>query len=161
MTSFLRLGQNSWVFPKEKILRIHRMARDNLKKSKYFSTSTTTASKYIPKRPRICINWNPPFQTQIYLVNVPLNVNIVKQDLHNKNLFLNFTNWGLKGGISIDTDSGPLGYVLWCCSSRSWEVSPFFSDWLWPYCGIAIRIEETIFEIRPYCLKFNQLSGIP
>ena len=24
--------------------------------------STTTASKYIPKRPRICINWNPPFQ---------------------------------------------------------------------------------------------------
>ena len=27
--------------------------------------------------------------------------------------------WGLKGGISIDTDSGPLGYVLWCCGSRS------------------------------------------
>jgi hypothetical protein len=25
-------------------------------KSNYFSTSTTTASKYIPKRPRICIN---------------------------------------------------------------------------------------------------------
>ena len=33
----------------------HSMARANLKKSKYFSTSTTTASKYIPKRPRICI----------------------------------------------------------------------------------------------------------
>ena len=34
------------------------------------------------KRPRICINWPPPpFQTQIYLVNVPLNVNIAKQDL--------------------------------------------------------------------------------
>ena len=26
--------------------------------------NTTTASKY-----RICINWNPPFQTQIYIVN--------------------------------------------------------------------------------------------
>ena len=34
--------------------------------------------------------------------------------------------WGLKGGISIDTDSGPLGYVFWCCGSRSWEVLTFF-----------------------------------
>ena len=34
----------------------HNMARANLKKIKYFSTSTTTASKYKPKRPRICIN---------------------------------------------------------------------------------------------------------
>ena len=57
------------------------MAGANLKKSKYFSTSTTTASKYIHKRLRICINWNLPFQTQIYLVNVPLNVNNIKQDL--------------------------------------------------------------------------------
>ena len=50
-----------------KILYTHSMARANLKKSKHFSTSTTTASKRIPKRPRICINWNLPFQTQIYL----------------------------------------------------------------------------------------------
>ena len=56
----------------------HSMARANLNKSKKVLTSTTTASKYIPKRPRICINWNPPSQTQIYLVKVPLNVNIVK-----------------------------------------------------------------------------------
>ena len=35
-------------------------ARANLNKSKKILTSTTTASKYIPKRPRICINWNPP-----------------------------------------------------------------------------------------------------
>ena len=60
-------------------------------KSKYFSTSTTTALKDIPKRPRICINRNPLFQTQIYLVKVPLNVNIVKQDLlHEKNNSGNF-----------------------------------------------------------------------
>ena len=59
----------------------HSMARANLNKSKKVLTSTTTASKYIPKRPRICINWNPPFQTQIYLVKVALNVNIVKQNL--------------------------------------------------------------------------------
>ena len=25
----------------------------------------------------------------------------------------------LKGGISIDADSGPLGYILWCCGSES------------------------------------------
>ena len=31
--------------------------------------NTTAASKYIPRRPRISINLNPPFQTQIYLVN--------------------------------------------------------------------------------------------
>ena len=66
----------------------HSMARVNLNKSKKVLTSTTTASKYIPKRHRICINWNPPFQTQIYLVKVPLNVNIVKQDLLNKKQFL-------------------------------------------------------------------------
>ena len=44
------------------------MARANLKNSKYFSTSTTTASKYIPKRPRICINWNHSFQTSLHKI---------------------------------------------------------------------------------------------
>ena len=37
-------------------------------KSEHFSTSTTTASNYIPKRPRICINWNPPFQTSLHKI---------------------------------------------------------------------------------------------
>ena len=32
---------------------------------------------------------------------------------------------GLKGGISIDADSGPLGYVLWCCGSESWDFFTF------------------------------------
>ena len=66
-------------------------------------TYTTTALKYIPKRPRICINWNPPFQTQIYLLKVPLNVNIVKQDLLNKKQFLNFfeVRSERKGGFQL------------------------------------------------------------
>ena len=78
------------------------MARANLNKSKKVLTSTTTASKYIPKRPRICINWNPPFQTQIYLVKVPLNVNIVKQDLLHKKQFLKIL-WSevWKGGFQL------------------------------------------------------------
>ena len=91
-------------------------------------TSTSTASKYIPKRPRICINWYLSFQTQIYLVKIPLNVNIVKQYLLNKKQFLKIL-WSivscLKGGISIDTDSWPLGYVVWCCGSRSQDFFAF------------------------------------
>ena len=58
------------------------MARANLNKNEELVTNTTKTSKYIPKRPRICIN-----QTQIYLVKVPLNVNIVKQDLLHKKSF--------------------------------------------------------------------------
>ena len=37
--------------------------------------NTTKASKYIPKRPIVCINWNPLFPTKIYLVKIPVNVN--------------------------------------------------------------------------------------
>ena len=37
------------------------MAIANLKKSEDFLTNTTAASKYVPRRPRISINWNPPF----------------------------------------------------------------------------------------------------
>ena len=35
--------------------------RATLNKSVWLVTNTTTASKYIPKRTRICIYWNPPF----------------------------------------------------------------------------------------------------
>ena len=33
--------------------------------------------------------------------------------------------WGQQGGISIDADSGPLGYVLWCCGGRSQDFLTF------------------------------------
>ena len=64
----------------------------NLNKSVWLMTNTTTASKYvyIPKRTRIDINWNSPFQTQIYLVKVPLNVNIVKPQILAACLFFHF-----------------------------------------------------------------------
>ena len=35
---------------------LHSMVIDNLNKSEGLVTNTTSASKYIPKRPRICIN---------------------------------------------------------------------------------------------------------
>ena len=74
------------------------MASANLNKSEVFLINTTAASKYKPRRPRICINLNPPFQTHIYLVKVPLVVNIVKQDL----LFLKIL-WSevWKGGFQL------------------------------------------------------------
>ena len=31
----------------------------------------------------------------------------------------------LRGGISIDADCGPLGYVFWCCGSRSQDFFTF------------------------------------
>ena len=64
-----------------KYVTFHSMARGDLNQSKKV---LTTASKDMPKRPRICIYWNPRFQTDIYLVIVPLDVIIVKQDLLKK-----------------------------------------------------------------------------
>ena len=45
-------------------LSTHSMTRANLNKSVWLVTNTTTASKYIPKRTRIWINWNPPFRSK-------------------------------------------------------------------------------------------------
>ena len=42
------------------------MARASLNKSWELVTNTTAASKYIPKRPKIFINWNPPFQNWLH-----------------------------------------------------------------------------------------------
>ena len=103
-------GIGSQSHPWNKQTAYHSMVRANLNKSKKVLTSSTTASKYILKRPRICINWNPPFQTQIYLVKVPLNVNIVKQDLLNKKQFLKIL-WSevWKGGFQLMQILGLLG----------------------------------------------------
>ena len=54
-----------------KCLTIHSMARANLNKSVWLVTNTIQ-SKYIPRRPKISINWNPTFQTffsQILVLN--------------------------------------------------------------------------------------------
>ena len=96
---------------KKKVKTNHSMARANLNKSEVFFTNTTTATKYIPRRSRICIDWNISFQSQIYLVKVPLNVHIVKQDFLHKKLMLQC-------------------YLLRRLHS--------YSDWLWPYCETVV-----------------------
>ena len=70
----------------------------------------------------------PSFQTQIYLVKVPLNVNIVKKILSIKNSFWKFHEVRSKRTIvmqSSNADSGPLRYFLWCCVSICQELFTF------------------------------------
>ena len=45
------------------------MVTANLKKSEDFMTNTTAASKYIPRRPKISMNWNPTFQAFFFVRN--------------------------------------------------------------------------------------------
>ena len=47
----------------------HSMAIANLNKSEDFVTNTTAASKYIHRRPRISMNWNPTFQTSLHKIS--------------------------------------------------------------------------------------------
>ena len=50
--------------------------------------------------------------------------------------------WGLKGGISIDADSGPPRYVLWCCSGICHQLLTFFQIG----CGHTVYL-----DIRASC----------
>ena len=55
--SSVDLGVNSkTVQIRPTVKAVHIMATANLKKSEEFVTNTTTASKYIPRRPGISIN---------------------------------------------------------------------------------------------------------
>ena len=81
----------------------HSMTRANLNKSKksldfyYHSIKVHTQEAQ-----DLHNNWNPPFQTQIYLVNVRLNVNIVKQDsLHKKQFLKSLWSEVWKGGFQL------------------------------------------------------------
>ena len=65
----------------------------NLNKSEKFLTNTTAASKYIPKRPRICTNRNPPFQTSLHKISQIVSYEI---NTHIQRYFYQL-NFGLKG----------------------------------------------------------------
>ena len=60
------------------------MAIVNLNKSEDFMTNTTEASKYIPRRPRISINWNPPFQTSLHKISKVDFFRLTKNFFRNK-----------------------------------------------------------------------------
>ena len=50
-------------------------------------TNTTAASKYIPRRPRISINWNPPFQTSLHKISKVVFFRLTKFFFRNKIFF--------------------------------------------------------------------------
>ena len=75
--------------------------------------------------------------------------------------------WGLKGGISIDADSGPPRYVLWCCGGIYHQPDTFFKigsghtvrgsftifHHLALFCKNEAALEYTIFEMTPTNIK--------
>ena len=63
MFHFLKGCKVSFSVIKTVISAFHSMAMGNLNKSKETTPTTTTASKYIPRRTKISINWNPTFWT--------------------------------------------------------------------------------------------------
>ena len=64
------------------------MARTNLKKVNTSQLLLPQHQSTYTRGPESASIEIPPFQTQIYLKNVPLNMNIVKQDLLDKTHFL-------------------------------------------------------------------------
>ena len=62
-------------------------------------------------------------------------------------------NFGLRGGILIDTDSGPLRYVLWCCGSICHQ--------LFTFCGLSakwgVKTNYWTEKISVKAFKDNQL----
>ena len=63
------------------------MATANLNKSEDFMTNTTAASKYIPRRPRISINWNSTFQTSLHKISKVIFLRLTKFFFRNKICF--------------------------------------------------------------------------
>ena len=63
------------------------MAIANLNKSEDFVTNTTAASKYIPRRPRISIDWNPTFQTSLHKISKVIFFRLTKFFFRNNFFF--------------------------------------------------------------------------
>ena len=88
-----------------------------------------------------------PFQTQIYLVKVPLNVNIVKQDLLHKKQFLKIL-WSevWKGGFQLIQILGLLGMYFDAVVA---EVKTFLLLFrFWPYCDTFSNLSMTTFSLQ-------------
>ena len=130
-----------------KMSKITQYGHSQSEKSKEFYYHSM---KVHTKRPRICINWNPLFQTQIYLVEVPLNVNIVKQDLLHKKQFLkNLWSEVWKGAIGLIKIMGFLSMYL---DALVVEVRLFknISDRLWPFKGQTNSEASCLFLTSSY-----------
>ena len=128
------------------------MARAKLNKSEFFLTNTTKASKYLPRRPRICINWNPLFQTHIFFIKCTSKCNNCETRFTSSKQFLkNLRSEVWKRGFQLMLILGLQGMyfdaavvfvkktlllirlalaILWC-SSTSYAPSIFEAYWFY------------------------------
>ena len=131
------LIRNRTLFLKAASYVFHSMAKGNLNKSKETTPTTTTASKYIPRRTKNSIKGNPAFWTfflskfskifgslrNFFCLTIHKKLNKScslekiflfpkKNFVSLKKYFWNFMKWGPKGGISILVENGPLGCYL-------------------------------------------------
>ena len=60
--------------------------------------------------------------------------------------------WGLNGGISIDVDSCPPRYVLWCCAQLWWYLLPARDIFIQIGSGHTVRRND-IKEKKPGSLQ--------
>jgi len=68
-----------------------------------------------------------------------------------KTVFENFMKWGLKGGISIDADSGPPRYVLWCCGGICHQPDTFIQ------IGSGHTVQIHIMSVSWHFISFTSL----
>ena len=62
--------------------------------------------------------------------------------------------WGLKGGISIDADSEPPRYVLWCCSVICHQLLTFFQ------IGCGQTVGRVSWKLTAQCFLYSiQISA--
>ena len=106
----------------------HSMARANLNKSKKVLTFTTAASKYIPRRPRISINRNPPFQTSLHKISKVFFFRLKKFFFRNKKnffqeqlLFSFFMYWKAKKKIGA-IQNFLKNFVFQKTLSKFWKI---------------------------------------
>ena len=119
------------------------MSRANLYKNKKVLTNTTAASKFIPRRTWISINWNPPFRSHSknFSKTVFYEVNLVSQCSHLEVLF-QWPNFCL-GLLGIYFDAWAASDFeflqhLWILSVRSAKILYSFSYQLYKSCAPII-----------------------
>jgi len=81
------------------------------------SQNIWTLSTYLRGQKSSSIEIPPHFIK--FSIAVFYDINLTSQHSHLE------VNFGLRGGILIDTDSGPLRYVLWCCGSICHQLFTF------------------------------------
>ena len=75
------------------MMTAHSMAIAILNKSEEIVKNTTAASKYIPRRPRISINWNPPFQTSLHKNSKEIFFRLIKFFFQEQKFFFQETTF--------------------------------------------------------------------